>query len=121
MKPFNKILLIIVGCFLISNVAVAHNSLTDSRPADTAILNESPESVELTFSDATYLESVVLVNTNGDEQALEFDSTITASRQFTVPMPKLESGDYRIKWLVIGDDTHEIRGEFTFTVEDKTE
>jgi methionine-rich copper-binding protein CopC len=36
-------------------------------------------------------------------------------------MPKLESGDYRIKWLVIGDDTHEIRGEFTFTVEDKTE
>lgn len=121
MKPFNKILLIIVGCVLVSNVAVAHNSLTDSRPADTAILNESPESVELTFSDTTYLESVVLVDAKGDEHSLAFDSSISASRQFTVPVPLLENGDYLLKWLVIGDDTHEIRGEFTFTVKGKRE
>jgi len=109
------LLVILAGNIFAANIAVAHNSLTESNPADGAVLANSPESIELNFSDATYLESLELL-TGDTVVVLEFASSITASTYFNVPLPLLQSGEYQVRWLVIGYDTHEIRGEFAFTV-----
>ena len=114
--PFAVLML---GYLLVSNTALAHNTLTSSTPSDKAVLTESPGVIELTFSDATYLEKVELVKDDGEASALAFEKSPAASRQFRVTLPPLANGDYRVSWLVIGDDTHEISGEFTFSIEEK--
>lgn len=116
-----KILLCITRSVLVSlflcHSALAHNTLKESNPANQAVLAKPPEKLVLAFSDPTYLEGVKITSMlDGKEMEVELESSTQAARQFSVPMPALTSGEYRVNWLVIGDDTHEIRGEFRFTV-----
>ena len=117
MKNFKQnILVVLVGFLLMSTSAMAHNSLASSVPAGGMSISGSPSAIELTFTDATYLESVELSTVGGGEIPLTFNKAVSASRHFSVPVPALEKGEYEVKWLVIGDDTHEITGSFVFAI-----
>jgi|SRR6056300_283924 methionine-rich copper-binding protein CopC len=101
---------------LLINGAYAHNALKESFPADKGVLSSGPEVLTLSFSDPTYLEKVEIQFEDGVLVDIGFEPSKQASSQFSVPLPMLSNGEYRVNWLVIGDDTHEIKGEFTFTV-----
>ena len=101
---------------LLINSAYAHNALKESYPADKAVLSSSPEILTLSFSDPTYLEKVEIQSEDGVLVDIGFEPSKQASSQFSVPLPKLSNGEYRVNWLVVGDDTHEIKGEFSFVV-----
>ena len=116
MKMFAQIFSITIGFLFVINSALAHNTLTGSAPSDQAILTGSPDAIQLNFSDATYLEGIELTTSDGKKIALDFELIQTAARQFSIPVPVLGNGKYRVDWLVVGDDTHEIRGEFSFEV-----
>lgn len=117
MKTLTRIFLVTLGYLVAIHSALAHNTLTASVPSDQAVLTESPDSIELTFSDATYLEQVELTTNDGNNIPLDIDLSPAAGRQFSIPVPALGNGEYRVAWLVVGDDTHEIKGEFSFTVD----
>ena len=117
MKNINlRNLLVVTVSFLISIPAMAHNSLESSMPAAGQSLPVSPETIELMFTDATYLESVELSLVGGNQVPLSIDKAVAAARHFSVAVPTLEKGEYEVNWVVIGDDTHEISGEFVFAV-----
>lgn len=118
MRTIARIFIVTLGYLFAINSALAHNTLTRSAPADQAILTEAPDTIQLSFSDATYLEKVELTTSDGKNIALEFELIQTAARQFSIPVPALGNGKYRVAWLVVGDDTHEIKGEFSFEVDD---
>lgn len=117
MKSVARFLLIALGYLLAVNTAMAHNTLTASVPSDQALLTESPDAIQLRFSDATYLEGIELTTLDGKNIPLEVEPTQTAARQFTIPVPALGNDEYRVAWVVVGDDTHEIKGEFSFKVD----
>lgn len=95
----------------------AHNKLLSTAPADQGTLQQSPASVDLSFNDATYLESVVLLDADGQPVALDFTVPAELSAQFSIPVPALAPGRYTVKWAVEGSDTHKLSGEFSFSVE----
>lgn len=101
---------------LAAQPALAHNKLTSSTPADKATLTSAPATLELSFSDATWLESVELLDSAGTPVALEFTAPTDQASSFSIPLPTLPAGSYTVKWLVEGSDTHRIPGEFTFTI-----
>lgn len=117
MKIFTRtIIALFVLPLFAMNTALAHNSLSVTNPADQALIQEAPEAIELNFSDETYLVEIKLEEVDGGIVLLDFDPSISASRHFSVPTPDLEDGNYQVKWMVEGDDTHKITGEFSFTV-----
>ena len=116
--PTKKTLILLFG-LITSPWLLAHNSLTDSVPGDQATLHQSPEFIELRFSDETYLNAVSLVNINGEEVEFETEVTKSLSRYFQIPVPILEPGSYKFTWQVEGMDTHKINGDFEFSVMDR--
>ena len=122
MKVFNYLHLPLIAVFLFAaNTAQAHNTLTESFPSDQSVMDESPKVLELTFSDETYLEEIKLVTVTGEVIPLDFEPSISASRHFSVPVHDIGEGEYRVKWQVVGDDTHKISGEFSFNLNKKLE
>lgn len=112
------------GCFLPlltmlllgAQPALAHNKLTESTPADKATLDTAPATLELVFSDATWLESVEVFDAAGVVQPLEFTASTDQASSYSIALPPLPAGTYVVKWLVEGSDTHRITGELSFTV-----
>lgn len=96
--------------------ALAHNKLTASNPADKAMLDSAPAALELSFSDATWLESVELLDAAGTPIALEFTAPTDQASSFSIALPALPAGSYTVKWLVEGSDTHRVPGELSFTI-----
>ena len=122
MKFIKYSYLSLIAVFIFAaSTAQAHNSLTEAFPSDQSVINESLKALELTFSDETYLEEIKLVTVTGEVIPLDFEPSISASRHFSVPVHDIGEGEYRVKWQVVGDDTHKISGEFSFNLNKKLE
>jgi copper transport protein len=95
----------------------AHNSVNSTTPSDGAVLNEAPSEITLRFANSTYLTTVMVNNAQGENVLADFSAPIEAATSFKVVLPAgLVAGVYIVQWMVVGDDTHEIKGEFTYTV-----
>lgn len=97
-----------------SQVLLAHNTLTASSPADGAVLDSSPETIELSFSDGTYLDEFELLTAQGEAIELDFSPSLELSAHYSIEVPPLADGEYTVKWTVEGSDTHRLNGEFSF-------
>ncbi len=96
-------------------VAFAHTQLSASMPADKAVLETAPDEVALDFSEAVRL-TALSIQRQGDANQDLGPLPSETSRHFAVPAPELASGDYVVAWRALSEDTHVMRGEFTFTV-----
>lgn len=96
---------------------LAHNKLNATVPEQGAVLTQSPGSVELRFADAAYLEAVQLQTVAGETVALDFELPAELLNSFSIPLPALLDGSYRLLWKVEGSDTHVLEGELGFTVQ----
>ncbi len=102
---------------LLSTNVLAHNSLKITEPADGSVMHEAPQTVSLSFSDSTYLMALEVKNEHGLNVLSDFTPGSQAARSFSTALPEnLDTGVYTVIWMVVGDDTHEIKGEFSFTL-----
>ncbi len=115
MRKVILVLLGIVGLFALP--AQAHTYLSESIPADEAVVNVAPAEIVLGFSEAVRLTAVSIRDGDGAEQALEPLPSETGER-FVVGVSDLSPGDYVVSWRAVGADTHIVSGEFRFTIED---
>ena len=104
---------------IVATHATAHSQLELTVPAAGSTVRESPQRVELRFSQR--LEpafSKIRVLSRDGEQVDNRDSTVDRSdaRQLGVSMPRLPPGTYRVRWRVLSVDTHVSEGHFTFDV-----
>jgi methionine-rich copper-binding protein CopC len=114
-------LVFVIGIFSAVNV-LAHNTLVSTLPVDKAVLHAAPTEIRLVFSDATYLVSLSVMNAEGIDVLQAFEPAPEGANSFTVDLPaSLEQGLYHVSWAVVGDDTHRVPGEFSFSVNAEVE
>jgi len=99
---------------LLSNLAVAHSGLQDSTPANGAMLNQSPEDLMLEFSMEVKLVKVQLTDQSGEAIKLINKPSKNFETNFSIALPLLDMGSYKVKWIAMGKDAHKMKGDFTF-------
>lgn len=96
--------------------AQAHTSLVASAPAE----GEStlpPAAITLTFGAEVRLVDVRVTHDKAGGINLEKARDLTPATEFTIPVPPLSPGAYRVEWIAMGGDSHKMTGEFGFSVE----
>jgi methionine-rich copper-binding protein CopC len=116
--------LIATMAFLISGFAFAHPKLIAARPADHAEVS-APTTVEVSFSEVlmTQLSGADLTMTEMPGMTMgpmkiEAKTTASADGKSLVitPTQPLSPGTYSVDWHVVSDDTHAVKGSFSFRV-----
>ena len=99
--------------------ALAHAELLSTSPAAGAVLDESPATITLTFTEP------VEINLGGvrlfDGSGNEVDAGATGhpgghNSQVAVDVGELANGSYVVDWRVVSADSHPVQGAFTFQV-----
>ena len=99
--------------------ASAHAALLSSVPAASSVLAESPDRLQLTFSESVDpgLSSIRLFDSRQKEVSIgrpahapNDTSTVVAD------LPRLGTGTYVVVWRVTSDDGHPVSGAFPFEI-----
>lgn len=99
--------------------AWAHAELLETVPAAGAQLDAAPDQVILRYSETVdpFDDAIEVFGADGD-QVETSDPTHPpgASESVAVDLPALDDGAYVVTWRVASEDSHPIRGAFTFRV-----
>jgi copper resistance protein C len=108
-----------VWLLLSCSPALAHARLVQEEPADGATLAESPDRVELTFSEPVDAEfSPLEVRNSGGERVDKDNARIDPAdaRVLIVDLEELSEGSYTVEWRVTSIDGHVVEGSYGFAV-----
>ena len=109
-------ILIFIASLFMAITASAHVGLKSSSPSASEVLYNSPEQLNLTFSNEVRLVKLQLQNAAGEYVDLEFKASANASAQFNYTLPKLKAGEYTVNWTVLGLDGHKMSDTLNFTL-----
>jgi|SRR6266436_9934500 len=108
---------------LLSGAAYAHPELQSADPAPGAATATSPKQIRITFNEnvITKLSGVEVVEVKdqtGKIIATGKATTDPANKKLmVVPVSEqLPPGDYKVEWHAVSDDTHRVKGSFSFSV-----
>jgi methionine-rich copper-binding protein CopC len=96
----------------------AHTMLQTSTPADGAVLDEAPETLELGFGADVQLLKLEIATDAGAVEDMKFTPVATAAKSFSVPLPALEPAAYLVTWTILGADGHRMEGTLSFLVDE---
>ena len=104
-----------IASLLFAGHALAHAMLESSSPANHAVLNAAPKTINLEFGHPTKLTKLKLLS-SGQETPLTVDLSAPASTTFSLPLPALKPGTYQVKWSTLSADGHAMTGSLSFTL-----
>ena len=104
-----------MGLLSASFAVGAHTALKGAKPADGAVLDSSPPSIEITFEHAVQMTSVSVIAEQAAERKVTFKPT-TSSTTFTVEQPALVAGHNEVRWKALSKDGHVVTGKLTYVV-----
>ncbi|WP_157823166.1 copper resistance CopC family protein [Psychromonas sp. MB-3u-54] len=116
MKIFKMIA--ILSFLVVSNLAIAHSHLKNSFPKEGEQLNQSPEDFTLEFTAQVKLVRLQLTDQSGNSIKLNAKPSKDFKAAFSIALPVLETGSYKVKWLAMGKDAHKLQGDISFKVKD---
>ena len=112
--------------------AIAHSPIAYVLPKDGAVINKSPETIEIVFTGPSKLIKVslqkfapeanqslvgsLLGSGEGVDIALDGDFLMQEGKRHLISIPSLEEGNYQTNWRAISEDGHTIKGEFSFII-----
>jgi methionine-rich copper-binding protein CopC len=97
--------------------AYAHVHLHESMPADGSTLKAPPSQLQLVFSEAARLTALT-IRKNGETEARKVAPLPTeVAARFSVNLPPLTPGRYRIEWRALSADHHVASGALSFAVQ----
>lgn len=113
-------LVILAGSLLtLPALVFAHTDLAASTPASGAVLNVAPTSLELSFTAPVQLLKLEIAGSNGRAVVMDFKPVTSAASSFNLALPALAEDNYTVSWTVLGEDTHRVAKEFSFSVDAK--
>jgi methionine-rich copper-binding protein CopC len=105
---------------LLSATAYAHPEFEAADPAPGAATTASPKQIRITFNEN------VIPKLSGAEVKDQTGKIIATGKAATDPANKkllvvpvneqLSPGDYKVEWHAVSDDTHRVKGSFSFGV-----
>lgn len=111
-----------IGLALVATGAMAHPKLTSSAPAENGMQHAAPptKEIRLNFSEGVIAKfsGLKLLDESGKSIATGAPALDPKDRkQLVVPLDApLPAGKYRVIWHAVSEDTHPVKGEYTFTV-----
>jgi methionine-rich copper-binding protein CopC len=109
-----------IAASLLSRPGFAHPELQSAEPAAGAAAAASPKQIRITFTEA------VIPQFSGAEVKDQAGKTIATGKatvdpanrkQLVVPVNELlPPGDYNVEWHAVSDDTHRVKGSYSFSV-----
>jgi methionine-rich copper-binding protein CopC len=119
-----RVLALLSGILLASIVgevatASAHSFPEEETPSAGAMLNEAPAQVTIKY-DAPIeklFASLEVLNSAGQNMAMGPAEVSPDGWKLSVPVNKLQPGEYTVQWRVVCIDTHHTQGSYSFTVE----
>jgi methionine-rich copper-binding protein CopC len=113
--------LAVLAISLLATSANAHPKLMSASPAADVSSKVSPTEIKLNFSEG------VIAKFSGAEIKDEAGKTIATGvpatdprdqKQLVVPLPApLKAGHYTVTWHAVSEDTHRVKGEYSFGVD----
>lgn len=94
----------------------AHTSVRQANIAEGARLAENPRTFTMEVGADSGLASVQLTDAAGKAIPLDFTPPRAMAKKFSVPLPALAPGGYRIAWRMVGGDGHVMTGGVSFSV-----
>jgi len=117
MKLFNY--LIATCLFLFSSSVLAHTGIQSSSPANGAKLSEAPKTIDLRFKGPVRLLKIEMKGSDGN--LIDFPplaSDADPRKNFSLPLPDLQTSAYKVSWMIAGADGHKIKGKLAFKYSD---
>jgi copper resistance protein C len=100
-----------------ATAATAHPHLNAAGPAPASVVKTSPKALRLQFNEPIEIafSGIEVTNEKGEKQAT--GTAIADKAQLVVPLKAtLAPGKYTVAWHAVGDDTHRVKGAYTFSV-----
>ena len=122
-RIFVSIVIAIIGLLSLSGgAALAHNSISDSSPAEGEVLASPPTLWTITFAKSVPLESASgqVVTDTGQRQYLPNPRNGTTDNVIVFDFPQNLTGTITGRWRLVGTDGHVISGRVTFTAPQAT-
>ncbi|MFO7590475.1 MAG: copper resistance protein CopC [Acidimicrobiia bacterium] len=108
---------LVVGAVLVTAApASAHADLVTSDPSPGAVLDASPASVDLEFTEPVTVANGAIRVFDADEVRVDEGVVEVSDRIASLALPELDDGAYVVTWRITSDDGHPVSGAFTFQV-----
>ena len=104
---------------ILNGTVFAHTALKESVPAEGSLLNASPEHIQLSFTEEVRLLRLDVVTALASAEKkvdIGFAPESAAKAEYSVPLPGLTPGNYRVDWSVMGADGHAVQGSVAFSI-----
>lgn len=121
MKALQKTIACIRNTIIIAAVAIsttsafAHTTLQSSNPTANAKVT-APKNLKLSFGEPVMLMGLTLTDAKQNILALSFRATSDMKKSYVIELPTLAKSTYTVKWTIMGDDGHNMSGQYKFTV-----
>jgi methionine-rich copper-binding protein CopC len=119
MSNISKAAFTLIAAILYGGVASAHPELQSAQPAPGAATT-SPKQITIMFNEAVIprFSGVELKDQAGKVIATGRSVTdLTNKKLLVVPVKEqLAPGDYTVEWHAVSDDTHRVKGSYSFSV-----
>lgn len=96
--------------------AAAHSYLVRSTPEAKERLKAPPERIHLRFGGGVEAKYSKISLMDREGRILAEGGNAVASGELVLQAPKLEPGQYQVRWRVLSVDGHVVKGHFDFTV-----
>ena len=120
MSKANKSAVALIVACLSSTAAFAHADLQSAEPAAGSAATISPTQIRMTFSEAVIAKfsGVELKDQAGRPIATGKAAVDPANKSvLVVPISEaLPAGNYKVEWHVVSEDTHRMKGTYSFSV-----
>jgi methionine-rich copper-binding protein CopC len=112
-----KFLAAVLFAGALATVALAHNKLVKTEPADGSVVKSSPAHVEIWFAEKPD-PALSKISVKGAAGAVVMGATRGTDKSLIADLKgKLADGKYTVDWQTSGDDGHVSKGQFGFTVQ----
>lgn len=109
--------LAMMGALIAPGAGWAHTEKERTRPADGAVLSESPPVIVIDFDGPMRLTYIALGDADGRDFELERTDGMAPVTRFEAVPPELPAGAYAVDWRGLAEDGHPMEGGFAFTIE----
>jgi methionine-rich copper-binding protein CopC len=119
MSKTSTAIIALIAAILSSGAVLAHPQLKASEPAAGAATT-APKQIRITFNETVIPQfSGIEIKDKVGRTIMVGKSTVDPAdkKQLIVPVNEaLPSGEYRVDWYAVSDDTHRVKGTYSFRV-----
>jgi copper resistance protein C len=106
-----------LSALVLAGAVAAHTHLLRSVPADGSVASAAPAQLQLSFSEAATLTALSVQKDGASAPIALAPVSRQAAANFSIALPRLAAGRYRVNWRALSDDHHIASGSFRFTVQ----